>query len=118
LKFGEESELKNLIKNGEDIHLEAKSSPRLYYLNIPKKFVTGTVYDPVVKEVITGVTCTLTDDGSNKKYTTATDGFWRLLVRGLVVGNFSLKLAKDAKEKKIFSINTVSDVNLGDITLT
>ena len=118
LKFGEETGLKDLIKKGENAHAESKTGPRLYYLNIPKKFVTGTVYDPVVKEVIAGATCILTDDGSGKKYTTATDGFGDFWFEGLEVSNFSLRITKDGKEKVIKAINTAKDVNLGDISLS
>ena len=39
---------------------ELGAKPRVYYLNIPKKFIAGTVYDPIEKEVIIGATCTLT----------------------------------------------------------
>jgi NAD-dependent dihydropyrimidine dehydrogenase PreA subunit len=115
LKFGEESGLKDLIEKGEDAHAESKTGPRLYYLNIPKKFVTGTVYDRVIKEVIAGATCILTDDGSGKKYTTATDGFGDFWFEGLEASNFSLKVTRAGKEKVIKPINTAKDVNLGEI---
>jgi hypothetical protein len=44
-------------------------------MNIPKKFIAGTVYDSEKKEVIIGATCTLTDTGGNEKHTAVTDGF-------------------------------------------
>src|SRR5512137_2508574 len=30
--------------------------PRVYYLNLPKKFIAGTLYDPVEEEVVIGAT--------------------------------------------------------------
>ena len=33
---------------------KAKDKPRVHYLNLPKRFIAGTVYDPVEKEVIIG----------------------------------------------------------------
>ena len=46
----------------------ANTMPRVYYLNIPKKFIAGTVYDPAKKEVIIDATCTLTEAGSESQY--------------------------------------------------
>ncbi len=118
LKFGEESEFKDLIKKAEVLHPEYKAKPRVYYLNIPRKFIAGTVYDPVQKEVIIGATCTLTEAGSKKQYTATTDGFGDFWFEGLNEGTFSLKIEKDRKSKKFDSISTEKDVNLGDIPLT
>lgn len=113
LKFGEGSEFKDLIKKAEVLHPEYKAKPRVYYLNIPRKFVAGTVYDPKEQEVVIGATCTLSLNG--KKWTTTTDNFGDFWFEGLNVDKFSLKIEKDGKSKIIGSINTEKDVNLGDI---
>jgi tetrathionate reductase subunit B len=113
LKFGEESEFKAVIKKAEILNPEYKAKPRVYYLNIPKKFVAGTVYDPVEQEVIIGATCTLSSDG--KTWTAKTDGFGDFWFEGLDVGKFSLKIENGGKSKTIGSINTEKDVNLGDL---
>jgi tetrathionate reductase subunit B len=34
--------------------------PRVYYLNLPKRFIAGTLYEPVEEEVMIGATATLT----------------------------------------------------------
>ncbi len=118
LKCGEESELKALISKAEVLHPEFKAKPRVYYLNIPKKFVAGTVYDPVAKEVIIGATCTLSGNGS-KKLTATTDGFGDFWLEGLEVGTYSLKIeSKGFAAKTMDSISTEKDVNLGDIPLS
>jgi Fe-S-cluster-containing dehydrogenase component len=39
LKFGDESEFKSQIGQAEVLKPEAKAGPRVYYLNITKKFV-------------------------------------------------------------------------------
>jgi tetrathionate reductase subunit B len=118
LKFGEEMELKALMKQGEKSHAEYKTKPRLYYLNVPKKFVAGTVYDAVKKEVVTGASCTLTDDKSGEALTTVTDGFGDFWFEGLKEGDFSLKIVKDKNTKTIKAIKTGDNVNLGDIPLS
>ena len=84
-------------------------------MNIPKKFVAGTVYYPAEEEVVIGATCTLTDSASGKKLTATTDDFGDFWFEGLKVGAFSLKIEKDGKTKTIDAISTEKDVNLGDI---
>jgi tetrathionate reductase subunit B len=117
LKFGEESELKDLMAKGEVWHPEYGGKPRLVYLNVPKKFVAGTLYDPVEKEVVIGATCTLSNNC--KKLTATTDGFGDFWFEGLEVGKYSLKIeAKGFAAKTISDISTEQDVNLGDLPLT
>ena len=61
-----------------------EQKPRVYYLNIPKKFIAGTVYDPVKKEVVIGASCVLTGDGKTLRQTT--DGFGDFWFEGLELG--------------------------------
>jgi hypothetical protein len=44
------------MRKDEVAYPEFKAKPRVYYLNIPKKFVAGTIYNPVEKEVIISAT--------------------------------------------------------------
>ncbi len=117
LKFMEESQAKEFIRKAEIMHPEFKLKSRVYYLNIPKKFVAGTVYDPVDKEVITGAACTLSETAGGKKYTAQTDAFGDFWFEGLNEGQFSLKIEKGSRKKTFDHINTEKDVNLGDIPL-
>jgi Fe-S-cluster-containing dehydrogenase component len=117
LKFGEEAEFKELIGKAEILKPELGTKPRVHYLKIPRKFVAGTVYDPIKKEVIIGATCTLSKN--SKKLTGTTDGFGDFWFEGLEVGTYSLKIeAKGFPAKTIGSISTEKDVNLGDIALS
>ena len=115
LKFGEESELQDLIAKAEVLHPEYGTNPRVYYIGLPKRFVAGTVYDPGAEEVVIGATCTLSGDGTG---TATTDDFGDFWFEGLEVGTFSLKIEADGKTKTIADISTEKDVNLGDIALT
>ncbi len=117
LKFGEESEFGDMIAEAEVLepNFGAKPKVRAYYLNIPKRFIAGTVYDPATEEVVIGATCTLSGDGSG---TTTTDGFGDFWFEGLSVGTFSLTIAADGKTKTIDAINTEKDIGLGDIALS
>ncbi len=63
LSFGEEEELKDLIAGAGVLKPETGAGPRVYYRNIPGRFIGGTVYDPVAKEVVIGARCLLTTGG-------------------------------------------------------
>jgi tetrathionate reductase subunit B len=118
IKFGEESEFKALIAKAEVLKPKLGAKPRVYYLNIPKKFVAGTVYDPVEKEVIIGATCTLTGPKAGKTYTAKTDAFGDFWFQGLADGNYKLTIeAKGFAAKNYDKLNTEKDINLGDIPL-
>ena len=121
LKFMEESEAEaqGLIKDSEAIRPERKEAdrPKVFYRNIPRKFIAGTVYDPVEKEIIQGAACTLSFNGSSR--TAVTDGFGDFWFEGLEDGLYSLKIeAPGFASKSIEAISTVQDVNLGDIALS
>jgi tetrathionate reductase subunit B len=120
IKFMEESEAEaqGLIKGSEAIKAERKTSdkPRTYYMNLPKRFIAGTVYDPVEKEVIIGATVTLTE-GKNT-LTAKTDNYGDFWFEKLKVGKFNLTIQKGKKAKEFKAISTEKDVNLGDIPLT
>ena len=103
-----------MIAKAEVLHPEYGTKPRVYYLNLPKRFIAGTVYDPGAKEVVIGATCTLSGDSTA---TATTDDFGDFWFEGLQVGNFSVKITKDAKSKTVDTISTEKDVNLGDIPL-
>ncbi len=118
LRFGEESELKELIQKGEVLKPEAKAKPRVYYLNIPGKFIGGNVFDPKKEEVVIGAACTLVEKSSGEKFTTSTDGFGDFWFENLRAGMFSLDIEWEGKKKKIENIDSGDSVNLGSIALS
>ena len=115
LKFGEESEMRDLIDKAEVMNPESGTKPRVYYLNIPKKFVAGTVYNPKEEEVIIGASCTLSNSENGEKLTTITDDFGDFWFEGLETDTFTLNIEAGGNSKTIDSINTENAVNLGDI---
>ncbi len=117
IKFGEESDFGELINRAEVLHPEYGTKPRVYYLNLPRKFIGGTVYDPNIKEIIEGATCTLTDTNSGSTFTAVTDGFGDFWFEGLGESTFSLTIEANGKSRTIDPISTARDVNLGDIPL-
>ena len=117
IRFMDESELKAYTEKTVLLP-ERKTRPRVYYMNIPGKFVAGTVYDPVKKEVIIDAACTLKGSG-DKRVTGKTDDFGDFWFKDLEVGKYSLTIeAKGFPGKTIDNISTENDVNLGDIALS
>ncbi len=115
LRFGEEADFSAEIAQAETLHPEHGLTTRVHYLNLPKRFIAGTVYDPGTKEVVIGATCTISGDGSGTGTTDEYGDFW---FEGLAVGTFSLTIAADGKTKTIDNISTEKDIGLGDIPLT
>jgi tetrathionate reductase subunit B len=112
LRYVDETELKKYHRV-EVLHPEFNTSPIVYYLNIPRKFVAGTLYDPVIKRVIVGAVCTL--NGENGTVTVTTDGFGDIWFENLKTDIYTLKIVYNGREKIIDKINTKKDINLGDI---
>jgi tetrathionate reductase subunit B len=116
LKLLEEADAREVFEEAEVLHPEYEQKPRAYYLNIPKKFIAGTVYDPVKREVVIGATCILSRNGST--WTETTDGFGDFWFEGLVAGAYSLEISAAGFPTKRFpEIAVENDVNLGDIPL-
>jgi tetrathionate reductase subunit B len=117
ITYKEEAEVADLIKKATVMKPEIGAQPHVYYLAIPGKFVAGTVYDPITKEVVIGANCTL--KGNGKTLQTKTDGFGDFWFEGLTTGVFSLNIeAAGFAVKKYDTIDTDKDVNLGDIPLS
>ena len=116
--FGEEEDLKELIAKAEVLRPELKTNPRVFYLNIPKRFVAGAVYDPEADECLAEATITLTDSKSGKKLTAKTDIYGDFWFEGLGVGSYSVGIEKSGYlSQKKEGISTEKDINIGDIPL-
>ena len=118
LKFINESELGEVAPTAEPLKDELGTKPRVYYMNIPKRFIGGLVYDPKAREIIQGAVCTLTaPDGSVA--TVNTDGFGDFWFEELEEEIYSLKIEAEGFEFKSYTnLNTEKDINLGEIPMT
>lgn len=116
LKFGEEEDFRTIITGAEKLHPEYRLSPRFYYLNLPRKFIAGTVYTPDNEEVVVGAVCTL--EGEGKTIVQTTDNWGDFWFDGLEVGTYFLKIEAAGRAKMIPDISTEKDVGLGDIALS
>ncbi len=122
IRFVDEGKVREQISKSEvwKPELKNKVRPRVYYLNLPRKFIAATVYDPVEKEVIIGAACTLTEMGNGrKKRTTETDSYGDFWFEGLEESKFNLVIRKGRMIKSFTGLNTTEkDINLGDIPIT
>jgi tetrathionate reductase subunit B len=113
IKFGDES---SLDRTGtETLYPEYGLTTRVYYKNLPKRFVAGTVYDPSTEEVVIGATCAIS--GVAGTFTTTTDKFGDFWINELAKGEFTLTITNGSKSKTINGNTITGDVGLGDIAL-
>ena len=118
LRFLEEADAADLVADAELPLPEEGLEPRVYYRNVPKKFIAGTVYDPVKKEVVRGAICALTGIPGGARLSVTTDGFGDFWFEGLDDGTYSLEIRADGFPARSFSgLSTESSLNLGDIPL-
>ena len=118
LLFGEEEDFKDLIAQAEVLQPESGGKPRVYYLNLPKNFISGEVWDPSTDEDLENATVTLTDKTSGQTTTTETDDFGDFWFKKLSSGTYSLKIEKEGYypyQVEDFKVN--KSINLGDIPL-
>lgn len=120
LRFGEEADFTEEIAMGENLppYKEgfdaAELKPRIHYLNLPKRFVAGSLVDFEKDEVVIGAHVSLVDGNGDLAAECVTDEFgdfffnqvepalYAVVATG---GDFNLELEADAR---------VKDVNLGD----
>lgn len=114
LQFGEEDELD--LEGAEKLHAEYGTQPNVWYKNLPKKFVAGTVYDPTKNEVVIGAICTL--DGPAGRFVEETDHFGDFWFNDLPDGEFTLTINSAGKIKEMLVSTMDKDIGLGDIPLT
>lgn len=100
----------------ETIKPELGLPVQVFYKGILHRFIAGTVYNPVEKEVLIGAKLTLKNKatGETRELTTDWAGdFWFYDVCDN--GAYTLTIAYGGKTKVIDDIKTADDVNLGDI---
>lgn len=111
IQFGEVTELD--LENTEFLHEDFGTKPRVYYRGLPKRFVAGTVYDPIEKEIIEGAEVKLS--GAEGEFETVTDNYGDFWLKGLPKADFVLSITSNGKTKTIEVSTKSKDVGLGDI---
>ncbi|MCS7140551.1 MAG: carboxypeptidase regulatory-like domain-containing protein, partial [Nitrososphaerota archaeon] len=119
IKFGEYEELKDLIAKAEVLHPEYGTKPRVYYIGLPKPFITGDVYDPEADECIQGAIVKAVNLTNGKTYSTITDEFGDFWFKDLEWNHvYQISIEHPAYLSKVIgAVSTTKDVNLGSIQL-
>ena len=114
IRFGEESEFADFIDDASVFCPELGTGPKVYYRNIPGRFIAGTLYDPEEEVVIRNARCRLTC--GDKTWETTTDIFGDFWFRDLPRGVYELSVEADGFEGRVFAeIDTKENsINLGD----
>lgn len=116
LEFVEESEAEDFVVGATVRKPETGAHPRVYYRNIPGRFIAATVYDPVKRDVIEGAKVRATNGG--KTYFTVTDEFGDFWFNDLAAGRYNVVIEAKGYETKVFdAVDAKKDVNLGDVPL-
>lgn len=117
LRFGEEEDFADEIARAETMLPESNCKPRVYYLNLPKLFMAGEVWDPKENEIIEEATVSLISSNGEIRKTT-TDSFGDFWFRKLNAGAYSLKIeAKGFKSVEKSGIELIDSLNIGDFPM-
>jgi tetrathionate reductase subunit B len=93
--------------------------PRVYYLNLPRKWIAGAVFDPEADECVEGATVTVTNRETSVSATVTTDNYGDFWAKGLEEGSYTLLIEKSGYlTKKLGPVDaTIADQNVGDVEL-
>jgi len=114
------SEISRVVASGktEVLNPEHKAKPRVYYMDLPKTFIAGSVVYGDVDECAEGATVTLTDKSNGKSAKTTTNNFGDFEFDGLATGKYSVKIECAGYASKAIDIDLKTDNYLGAIALT
>jgi Fe-S-cluster-containing dehydrogenase component len=116
LRFGEESEFSAEIAAAERLTSDEHGG-RVYYLNLPKLFISGDVWDPAANEIIQGATVTLCTNKGKQLATTSTDGFGDFWFKRLDPGDYLVTVEAQGFIEETRDVHLEQSLNIGDFAL-
>ncbi len=117
--FGEEEDLKDLIAKAEPLRPDLPTKPRVYYLNVPKKFIAGALFDEEIDACTEGATITATHTENGEKVVAKSDSYGDFWLNGLKNAKYTLLIEKAGYMPQKFGPVDVTekDVNIGDVKM-
>lgn len=116
MKFGEESEFAEEIAEA-DHFIDKGYGPRIYYLNMPRLFIGGEVWDERADEVIEGAKITLASTNGSA-IEALSDNFGDFWFKKLDPGQYDLTIDADGyKTVEMKAIQLDRSLNVGDFPL-
>jgi Fe-S-cluster-containing dehydrogenase component len=118
--YGEYEDLKKTIdeKGAVPMHPEYNAQPRVYYIGLPKTFITGALVDSK-GECLAGADVTAKDTATAKVVASAkSDVFGDFWLDGLdAKKTYEVAISATGKASKTLSVTLEKDTDLGDIQL-
>jgi hypothetical protein len=119
--FGDDSDpaIAAKMASAQLLKPELPTRPRVYYLNLPQKWIAGAVFDPQADECLEGVTVTATSAATGEKLSAVTDNYGDFWLKGLPDGTYTLLFEKaGCLAKKLGPVDAAAaDQNVGDVEL-
>ncbi|WP_455363376.1 4Fe-4S dicluster domain-containing protein [[Eubacterium] cellulosolvens] len=119
ITYGEYEDLKKTIdeKGAVPMHPEYGAKPRVYYIGLPKTFITGAVVDKKTGDCLDGVEVTAKETPTGATVITKSDAFGDFWLDGLEAKkNYDVTITSGGKTQTI-SVTLDTDTDLGDIRL-
>lgn len=120
IRFGDEEEFAAEIANAEALSAERAEAdkPRVYYLNLPKRFIGGVVVDPEADEVVIGATVTAENLDTGEVAVVQTDEFGDFWFLRIEEARWRVYVEADGYMTRVVETSTVEeDRNVGQIDL-
>ncbi len=119
--FGDENDpaIKEKLEGAGLLKPELTTRPRVYYRNLPTRWIAGAVFDPEADECLQAATVTAANRATAETITTSTDNYGDFWLRDLPEGVYTLRIERPGYlTKKLGPIDTTAaDQNVGDVEL-
>jgi len=121
LTFADEDDpsIREKLAQAELLKPELSTRPRVYYLNLPQKWIAGAVYDPEADLCLEGASVLATHKETGDTFSATTDNYGDFWLKGLPDGSYTLLVEKEGYLAKKLGPTSGADQdqNLGDIEL-
>ena len=120
IRFGDEEEFADELAAAGYLKPERgdQDRPRVYYLNLPKRFLAGIVIDPEEDEVIIGAKVTAQSDSTGEVLVTETDEFGDFWFNQVDASDWHVYVEADGFMTRVFESSTKEeDRNMGPLEM-
>ena len=120
IRFGDEDEFADELAAAGYLKPERgdQDRPRVYYLNLPKRFLAGIVIDPEEDEVIIGAKVTAQNDSTGEVLVTETDEFGDFWFNQVDASDWHVYVEADGFMTRVFESSTKEeDRNMGPLEM-
>ncbi|MCL2889117.1 MAG: carboxypeptidase regulatory-like domain-containing protein [Eggerthellaceae bacterium] len=116
--FKEMDELIDDLIQAEFLYDRSDLDPRVFYLNLPKRFIAGTVVDPEIDEVLIGVSVTLENVETGEVEATKSDEFGDFWFKKVDPAFYRLYFEQEGYMTRVLEVETMEkDRNIDFVEL-